>query len=276
MTDVDGMDLTRGLFQDLRSEVLVEDGRHYLMASDETYDLIVGDLFLPYRSSSGSLYTREHFQSVKNRLNSRGMFVQWVPAYQVTDFEFHVIGRTMLDVFEQVSLWRCDFVAFNEVVAFVGHRGGEPLPACSLDDTQVKLNFLTGKAEGDIYRTLNPQTALLFYGGNVRASEHRFSDYPVNTDDKPIIQYQAPKQYREKGKDKTPWFVGPVLLKFIRELQEACPPAKDPLLVHRSDSNRRLPIAGNAFHEAQLWSQFDNEDEVEKNFEAFVDAWLDR
>lgn len=276
MTDVEGVDLTNGLFTDPRSTVLTEDGRHYLMATDERFDLIVGDLFLPYRSSSGSLYTREHFESVKHRLNGGGLFVQWLPAYQVTDFEFHVIGRTMLEVFDQVSLWRGDFAPFDEVVAFVGHLDGEPLPASDLDPREDKLRFLTGDAQGDIYKTLNPQTALVYYAANVSASKHVFADYPVNTDDKPVIQYQAPRQYREKGQEDVPWFVGPFLLKWIKDLQEVCPPDADPLLVRRSASNRRLPLAGSAYHEANLWARFGNEEQVQKNWERFVREWLGR
>jgi len=276
MTDVDGADLTNGLFNDPRSKVLVEDGRHYLMATDEAFDLIVGDLFLPYRSSSGSLYTREHFESVKERLNPEGLFVQWLPAYQVTEFEFHVIGRTMLEVFDQVSLLRADFVPFNEVVAFVGHKEGAPLPACELDATQAKMSFLTGDAQGDIYKTLNPQTALVYYAGNIRASEALFNDYPINTDDKPVIQYMAPRQYRDKGEEQLPWFVGPYLLSFIKQVQETTPPAEDPLLIHRSASNKRLPLAGSAYHEANLWAKFENEEQLKLNWERFVEEWLDR
>jgi spermidine synthase len=270
------VDLTNGLFTDPRSTVLTEDGRHYLMATDKTFDLIDGDLFVPYRSSTGSLYTREHFQSVKDRLNPGGLFVQWLPAYQVTEFEFHVIGRTMLEVFDQVSLWRGDFVPFNEVIAFVGHKGGAPLPPSEFDDTQARMSFLNGDDQGDIYKTLNPQTALVYYAGNVSASADKFADYPVNTDDKPIIQYMAPRQYRDKGEEQVPWFVGPYLLKFIKQLQEDCPPGDDPLLVYRTESNRRLPLAGSAYQETNLWSQFGNEEQVQKNWQRFVKEWLDR
>ena len=97
MTNVDGVDLTNGLFTDPRSTVLIEDGRHHLMATREKFDLIDSDLFVPYRSGAGSLYSLEHFENVKHRLKPGGIFVQWLPAYQVTDFEFHVIGRTMLE-----------------------------------------------------------------------------------------------------------------------------------------------------------------------------------
>ncbi|HKK17824.1 MAG TPA: hypothetical protein VJ952_04000, partial [Opitutales bacterium] len=130
-------------------------------------------------------------------------------------------------------------------------------------------------AQGDIYKVLNPQTALVYYAANVRVSEDLFADYPVNTDDKPVIQYMAPKRYREKGEEELPWFVGPYLLKFIKELQEACPPRTDLLLVRRSEANRRLPIAGSAYHEANLWSQFGNEEQLQKNWEKFVENWLD-
>jgi len=99
MTDVGGADPTNGLFTDTRSTVLIEDGRHYLMATKEKFDVIDSDLFVPYRSGAGSLYTKEHFESVNNRLKPEGIFVQWLPAYQVTDFEFNVIARTMLEVY---------------------------------------------------------------------------------------------------------------------------------------------------------------------------------
>jgi spermidine synthase len=276
MTDVDGVDLTNRLFSDPRSTVLVEDGRHYLMATDDTFDLVVGDLFLPYQSSAGSLYTREHFASVKDRLNPDGLFVQWIPAYQVTGFEFHVIGRTMLEVFDQVSLWRGDFAPFNEVVAFVGHKSGEPLPASDLDATDAKMGFLAGDAHGDMRQALNPQTALVYYAGNVSASAALFADYPVNTDDRPVIQYMAPRQYRDKGEKEMPWFVGPYLLKWIKQVQEACPPNRDPLLAHRNESNRRLPLAGSAYHEMSLWFHVGNEEQVDKNWQRFIDEWLDR
>lgn len=275
MTDVDVVDLTNGLFTDPRSTVLIEDGRHYLMATKEKFDMINSDLFVPYRSGAGSLYSKEHFESVKNRLKDDGIFVQWLPAYQVTEFEFHVIGRTMLEVFDQVSLWRCDFEPFNEVVAFVGHNGSTPLAASDIDDSQVKLDFLKSSGQEDIYTTLNPQTALVYYAGNITASKERFAKYPINTDDKPVIEYMAPRHYRNKGeKEVTPWFVGPFLLRFIKDLQEACPPDKDPLLVNRTPANQRLPLAGSALHETKLWAQFENNEEIQKNWKKFINEWL--
>lgn len=274
ITNVNGSDLTQGLFSDPRSKVLAEDGRHYLMATKEKFDMINADLFVPFRSGAGSLYTKEHFQNVNQRLNENGIFVQWLPTYQVTEFEFHVIGKTMLQVFDQVSLIRCDFESFNEIVAFVGHKNNTPLPRCDIDDSQIKTKFLRSNGKDDIYSTLNPQTALIYYAGNISEAKDKFEKYPINTDDKPIIEYMSPRQYRNTGEDKTPWFVGPFLLKFIKDLQENCPPEKDPILKNRAPSNILLPRAGNAFQETKLWAHFGNNTETQRSWKEFTINWI--
>jgi spermidine synthase len=124
------VDFTCGLFKDKRVETVAQDGRHYLMASGETFDMINADLFLPYQSGAGSLYSREHFKSVKAALKPGGVFVQWLPLYQLTDTEFGSIARTLLDVFDTVTVWRNNFTPGNEIVALIGHRDATPLPAC--------------------------------------------------------------------------------------------------------------------------------------------------
>ena len=73
-----------------------------------------------------------------------------------------------------------------------------------------------------------------------------------------------------------PWFVGPYLLKFIKQLQETCPPGQDPLLVYRSRPNRRLPLAGSAYHEANLWARFGKDEQVQQSWDRFLEEWLDR
>jgi spermidine synthase len=254
--------------------VINEDGRQYLMATGEKFDIINSDLFIPFKSGAGSLYSREHFESVKNRLNPGGLFVLWLPAYQLTGFDFHVIGQTMLGAFDQVSIWRCDFAPFDEVVAFVGHPDGVPFPACDIDDSRIKKDFIQGGDHDSIAWTLNPQTALLYYCGNLTEARELFAGYPVNTDDKPVIEYMAPRHYRNVGKDQMPWFVGPYILKFIKDVQDICPPDKDPLLVNRTSANRRLPLAGSAYHETRLWARMGNSTESERNWHRFLKEWL--
>ena len=92
-----------GLFSDPRAAVRACDARNHLLGTSARYDVIIADLFIPWRAGVGNLYSREHFRAARERLTGGGIFVQWFPLYQVSRREFDVVARTMLDVFEQVD-----------------------------------------------------------------------------------------------------------------------------------------------------------------------------
>jgi len=272
-------DFTGKVFEDKRVEIIVEDGRHYLMASDNTFDMINADLFLPYRSGAGSLYSREHFESVREKLNPGGVFVQWLPLYQITDNEFGIIARTMLGVFEQVTMWRNNFQPGGEVVALVGHRDDTPLPGSMINAEMDKQNAVAGMSYRDLNRLLlpfNQQTALILYCGNVTAAKELFMEYPENTDDKPVIEYSAPLSIRIATGDLPPTLVGPRLEALVDKIQAFCPPATDPMLVNRTAANRRLPIAGAALYNAWVATAMGNQSKCRDSWKIFVREWTNQ
>lgn len=276
MTDLDGFDLTGGLFRDRRAEILIEDGRHYLMAADESFDMINADLFVPFRSGAGGLYTLEHFESARERLEPGGVFVQWLPLHQLTKRDFAIIAQTMVEAFDQVSMWRHNFQPGVELVALVGHQEGQILPACEIDSDLDKKRAVFGKSYLDLRRLdlpLNPQTILLFYGGNLTAARALLGDAPINTDDRPLIEYLAPRNFREDGQGENPWFLGRRFADFLDEVQLICPPADDPLLANRTEANRRLPLSGSALHRAGLSEVDGDENGTRKWWEKFVAEW---
>ncbi len=275
-TDHNGFDYTGGLFEDPRSTVLAEDGRHFLMASGETFDMINSDLFVPFRIGDGNLYSLEHYQSAKNSLNPGGIFVQWLPLYMMTEFEVFVVARTMLEVFEEVSLWRGNFQPFEEIIAFVGHTPPFQIPASGIDSLADRREAVAGRTHHDLQRLalpLDSQNIMLFYAANVTASRDLFQDHPINRDDRPHIEYMAPRTYRKETDGPTPWFVGPRILRFIDELQKRCPPDQDPLLAERSPQTRNLPLAGSAFHRARIWEAIGHEPGAREQWQRFVYLW---
>lgn len=48
---------------------MTEDGRTLVAASRGEFDVIVGDLYLPWGSGAGRLYSVEHFRSVRRALD---------------------------------------------------------------------------------------------------------------------------------------------------------------------------------------------------------------
>ncbi|MEM7391483.1 MAG: fused MFS/spermidine synthase, partial [Verrucomicrobiota bacterium] len=65
-------ELNYNVARDPRARVLNEDGRTYFSACREAFDVIEADLFLPWGSGVGRLYSREHFESVRKALRPGG------------------------------------------------------------------------------------------------------------------------------------------------------------------------------------------------------------
>jgi spermidine synthase len=274
----DGSDLTNGLYQDPRAQVVIGDGRNHLLANRENYSMINADLFLPYRRGTGNLYSREHFQIVRERLLPGGVFVQWLPLYQMSEREFGVIAHTMLSVFPQVSLWRGNFQPGAEIAALVGHADLTPLPASTLDAGPDKRQAVEGATHlnmQELMLPINEQTILLFYGGNLTRAAELFEPYPLNTDDKPVIEFGTPRSLHQPAGTDRPQFLEARFAKLIDQLQSRTPPSEDPLLANRSPSSRKLPLAGSAFHRGWIARARGDDDAWVKEWETFLTQWLD-
>lgn len=273
-------DLCNGLFQDPRATVLVRDGRNQLMADPGRYDMINADLFLPYRSGAGSLYSLEHFRTVRSRLEPGGVFVQWLPLYQLSEREFGIISRTMLEVFDRVSMWRCHFQPGAETIALVGHQDDSPLEAGMAEVQAVheaQLRALMGLQRGEdlprLQLPVNRETILLFYCGLLSGIREDFRDYPLNTDDRPLIEYGTPRSLHRTGEGQGPKFVSGKFADLVDRVLAATPPGEDPLLSARRDGNRLLPLAGAAHHRAWIALVENRPSELRRHWQQFRKLW---
>jgi spermidine synthase len=95
----------RGVLNYPGLKITIEDGRNYLMRSDEQFDIITADATHPVNSSSWALFTREFYGLVRQRLSSDGVFVQWLPFHDLSSQDFRDIVKTFQSVFPHTSLW---------------------------------------------------------------------------------------------------------------------------------------------------------------------------
>ena len=110
-----------GIVGAARSEVVVDDARGFLRQSGRQFDVIVGDLVVPWRRGESALYSAEHFAATRRALAPGGLFCQWLPMFQLSEEEFRIVAATFLDVVPRASLWRGDFAPDHPVLALVGH-----------------------------------------------------------------------------------------------------------------------------------------------------------
>jgi spermidine synthase len=85
--------------------ILLGDARELLAVSRQRYDLIFSEPSNPYRAGVASLYTREFYQAVVQRLAPDGLFVQWLQMYDVDGQTLRTVYATLGSVFPQVESW---------------------------------------------------------------------------------------------------------------------------------------------------------------------------
>jgi spermidine synthase len=170
-------------------KTIIEDGRHFIKNSSNKYDLIVSDLFIPWQEGSAALYSREHFRGVRNALTPDGIFMLWLPMYEITREEFHLILRTMGSEFPVVSIWQNGFSSRGPVVGLCAS-----LKAISTKTIENNLADIKDTASTELLRRHN---AALFSRCIGILNLSMISTGPVNTLDKPILGFWAAKANRE-------------------------------------------------------------------------------
>ena len=63
--------------------LVIGDGREFLLTGKQKYDLVVSEPSNPYRAGIASLFTREFYEVIAQKLNRDGLFAQWVQAYDM-------------------------------------------------------------------------------------------------------------------------------------------------------------------------------------------------
>lgn len=105
-----------------KTTIHIDDARHFLLATEKRFDVIVSDLFVPWESESGYLYTVEHYRVAEQRLNQGGLFCQWLPMYQMGEVEFELIANSFAKVFPHTTIWWGQLSQRKPVVALIGSR----------------------------------------------------------------------------------------------------------------------------------------------------------
>jgi spermidine synthase len=170
--------------------VVAADARRFVRATETRYDIIVSDNFHPARSGSGALYTVEHFQAVKARLNAGGVFVQWLPLHQMDLATLRSIVRAFVTV--NTGAWA--MLATNSLetptLGLVARADGTRFDLAAL---QARLGDgggpldLAGHGLPDVWAVLGSVIA------GPQALARWSAGAPLNTDDRPIVAYRAPR-----------------------------------------------------------------------------------
>jgi spermidine synthase len=229
----------RGVYDSPRSDVVLDDARNFLRATRSRYDVIVGDLFVPWQAGTGALYAEDHFRAAREHLAPGGLFCQWLPLYQLGEAELAVIAATFLDVFPDAFLLRGDLFASHPIVALVGGAGAVP------DAAAVAAGTARLRAAGVRDRwVVHAEGPFALYVAPLAPAAEGWRSVPRNTDDRPVIELLAARSHGG-GAGKAAPFTGLAFAGFAKGLREA---AGEALAALPADARR----AGDGGHALQV------------------------
>lgn len=206
-------DFNHNVVDDPKVEVVVDDARHYLLATERSFDVIVSDLFVPWESESGYLFTVEHYRAARRRLKPGGLFCQWVPLYQVGPREFEMIADSFRKVFPNVGVWWGATNSGKPVIALMGTEEAIVINAAALDN---RLDELRKRAAAIDDELASPEILLGHYEGDWPYRPGR----QLNTDEHPRIEFSAPISNRDRK-----LLHGAALLEYYEETLSRLPAA---------------------------------------------------
>ena len=211
--------------------LVIDDGRRYLAANAAPFDVIVSDLFIPWHASAGALYSRQMYETVRRRLASGGLFCQWLPFYQLTREEFEVIARTFVAVFPHVTLWRNDFYPNRPVLGLVG--ASEPVRP-DLETVGRRLSALPAWGRDSLLTA--PRAIAMLYVGDLSRVADTFSHAPLNDDDRPVIEFLAPRLTRMNAAGDKDWLTGAALADYTDMLASRLAGKSEPALPNTEET----------------------------------------
>jgi spermidine synthase len=234
----------RGVYGDARSEVVLDDGRNFVRASSEHFDVLVADLFVPWQSGAAALYTREHFAAARERLSPDGVFCQWLPLYQLGEPELRVVLATFLDVFPGAALFRGDFYGRFPIVALVGYAGAPP----AADAISAAARRLADAGAGDRWVT-HPVGFWSLYVGPLAPLAASLAQVPRNTEDRPRLEFLSARSRAGGTLAREGAFTGLRLAAFFRQVAAALGDS-DPLFGALGPARLRAAAGGHALQSA--------------------------
>ncbi len=168
-----------------RSRLRFEDGRNFLLGTRERFGVITTDPIHPWTSGSGSLYTVEYFRLVASRLAAGGAVAQWIPLYEVSESDVRSIASSFAAAFPRVALFLTGYdlvlLGRTDEIAFDAARVEALFRSPEVAESLREIGVLSA---ADLLAT--------FVAGD-EAVRAYVEGAPVNLDDRPEIEYSAPR-----------------------------------------------------------------------------------
>jgi spermidine synthase len=181
-------DYNRGVLTNSRTIIRNEDARAVLKLSDTKYDIIINEPSNPWVVGVGSVFSKEFYDLCASRVTDDGIVAQWFHSYEMSDYIVMLVVRTFASTFPHMEIWDTqegDLVLLGSKKPWTSNAAQFQKifdrPAVREDLKKIQISTAVGLWA----RQIASQKTAHAIGG----------DGPIQTDDVPILEYDAPRAF---------------------------------------------------------------------------------
>jgi spermidine synthase len=167
--------------------LFLEDGRNLLLLRDATYDLVTIELTSVWFAGVTSLYSREFYSLVSERLRPGGVMQQWIQLHHIDVPELESVLSTVHAVFPEVSL----FVMGGQGIIVAGKEPFAVQPAFAEHLRDHGIAAFLGEKDDDAAMALLANARVL--GSEEVARLAALPGVRLNTDSNRFLEYATPR-----------------------------------------------------------------------------------
>jgi len=160
------IDASKLFFPEIEQNLVVDDARIWLLRNDIKFDFIMAQPQDPFENH-GSLFTKEYFELLNNRITDRGVVSQWVPIFEMTLDDWYIFYNTFNSVFPNVYIFKLSTIELDELI-IIGSQ--QPLEIAEQEHylgSHKRFNPIDTILNTDDHNTLEYSTALNQYRKNI-------------------------------------------------------------------------------------------------------------
>lgn len=177
------------VLKDPRTTVHYDDARHYLLTTNERFDLISSDPIHPFVKGTATLYSREYFELCKRHLNPGGVVAQWVPLYESDLDTVRTELATFFEAFPHATIWSSTRGGYD--VVLIGQLEPRPIDVTAWERRWLEPGFARAAQSLADVGLSGPLEVLVTFAGRQDELAPWLQDAVINRDRDLRLQYLA-------------------------------------------------------------------------------------
>jgi spermidine synthase len=181
--------------RDPRVRLYEDDARHILLASTDTYDVIISEPSHPWVAGVANLFTRDFYALAARRLAPDGVFAQWLQTYHLSGDAYRAVLAAFQSVFPEVLVFGTPGTGDT---VLVGSRR-----ALRVDLREVERRWQEPRVQADLARIgfRRPEYLLACLYLGPEAVRSVVGGVAPNTDDNMYVEFRGARDMARGGEE---------------------------------------------------------------------------